>query len=104
MAITTAQRLLTKAWTADVQALEGAIGRFTSGRRPTNDCRVVFFEIARDAHLHVNVTHRHETRTARGWTGPAALPEGFVHNRMFGDASPKQIVRTIRSMVFAAEI
>jgi hypothetical protein len=67
----------------------------------TNDCRVVFFEIAGDGQLHVNVTHQHATRAVRGWAGPARLPDGFVHNRRFGDPPPRQIIRHIRNMVFA---
>jgi len=78
-------KLLTKSWTSDVEALEASIGRFAEQRPLTNDCRVVFFEIAGDAHLHVNVTHRHQTTAVRGWAGPANMPEGFVHNRMFGE-------------------
>ena len=62
------------------------------------------FEIVSDGHLHVNVTHKYPTRTARGWAGPASLPEGFVHNRTFGDTQPSQIIRHVRDMVFAARI
>src|SRR5436190_21895501 len=97
-------KLLTGAWTADVEALETAIGRFIADRPLTNDCRVVFFEIAGDGDLHVNVTHKHPTMAARGWAGRASVPGGFVHNRTFGDASSSRIVRHIRDMVFAAEI
>jgi hypothetical protein len=104
MAITTTHKLLTRSWTADVEALETAIGRFKADRAVTNDCRVVFFEIVGDGHLHVNVTHRYPTRAASGWAGPASVPEGFVHNRTFGDTPPNRIVRHIRDMVFAARI
>ena len=97
-------KLLTKSWTADVESLETAIGRFTEDRRLTNDCRVMFFEIAGDRHLHVNVTHRHPTMAVRGWVGPASLPEGFVHNRTFEEAGASQMLRHIRNMVFAARI
>jgi hypothetical protein len=94
-------KLLTGSWTADVEALEKAVGRFTADRPLTNDCRVVFFEIAGDRHLHVNATHRHPTMAVRGWAGPASVPEGFVHNRMFKDTPPSQMIRHVRDMVFA---
>lgn len=102
--IRTEHKLLTGSWTADVGTLETAIGRFTADRLLTNDCRVVLFEIDRDGHLHVNVTHKYPTRTVRGWAGPASLAGGFVHNRTFGDTAPRQITRHIRDMVFAARI
>jgi hypothetical protein len=70
----------------------------------TNDCQIALFEIARDAHLHVNVTHRYPTRRVRGWAGPARVPDGFVHNRTFGDTRPSRIIRHIRDVVFAARI
>ena len=94
-------KLLTRSWTSDLEALEASIGRFAERRPLTNACRVVFFEIAGDAHLHVNVTHRHQTTTARGWAGPANMPEGFVHNRMFGVTPSGKMLRHIREMVFA---
>ena len=101
MGITVTHKLLTESWTADVHAVETAIGHFSADRAVTNDCQVVLFEVVRDDHLHVNVTHRYPTKTARGWAGPANLPGGFVHNRRFGDGHPKQIVKHIRDMVFA---
>jgi len=100
--VTTTHQLLTGSWTVDVEALETAISRFTSRRASTNDCQVALFEIVGDDNLHVNVTHRHQTHAARGWAGPAVLPQGFVHNRTFGDVAPKEIVRHIRAMVFSA--
>ena len=104
MAITTTHKLLTGSWTADVETLETAVEHFKADGAMTNDCQVVFFEIVSDGHLHVNVTHKYPTRTARGWAGPASLPEGFVHNRTFGDTQPSQIIRHVRDMVFAARI
>lgn len=104
MAITTRNKLLTGSWVADVQVLESAIGHFDASRSAANDCQVVFFEIGRDGLLHVNVTHRHLTRAVKGWAGPAALPEGFVHNRTFGDTPPGAMIRHIREMVFAARM
>jgi hypothetical protein len=100
-AVTTTHKLLTSSWTADVETVEAAIGRFTARRRLANDCQIVFFEIAGDGQLHVNVTHQDATMPVRGWAGPARLPGGFVHNRRFGDNSPSQIIRHIRDVVFA---
>jgi hypothetical protein len=102
MTITTTRNLLTDSWTADVEILEDAIQHFHADRARAQDCRVAFFEIARDRNLHVNVTHTHSTVAVSGWAGPANLPEGFVHNRTFGDMAPRQMIRHIREMVFAA--
>jgi hypothetical protein len=102
VAITATHKLLTRAWTADVEALETAIGRFEADRSLTNDSQVVCFEIARDAHLHVNVTHKYSTKAVKGWAGPGSVPAGFVHNRTFGDTQRGQMIRHIRDMVFAA--
>jgi len=104
MPITTTRNLLTSSWNADVEKMETVIRQFKSDRTRTTDCRVAFFEIARDRDLHVNVTHAHETITASGWAGPAKLSEGFVHNRRFGGTALSQIVRDIREMVFAAPV
>jgi hypothetical protein len=102
MAITTKHTLLTGSWTADVETLEAAIGRFKADGPSKNDCQVVFFEIVRDRHLHVNVTHRHPTKEVMGWSGPATVADGFLHNRTFGSTQPSQMLRHIREMVFAA--
>jgi hypothetical protein len=100
--LTSTHTFLTPSWTAAVASMETAILRFPiNPRAPSNDCQVVFFEIAHDAHLHVNVTHKYPTREVEGWAGPADTADGFVHNRVFGDATPGQIVRHIRKMVFA---
>jgi hypothetical protein len=104
MNITTTRNVLTRSWTADIDALETAIKQLTSRRPLTNDCRVALFEVIGDRNLHVNVTHLHRTRAPRGWAGPAVLPQGFVHNRTFGDMPQQQIVRHIREMVFSARI
>jgi hypothetical protein len=105
MTITTTHKLLTGSWTANVEALETAVGRFRKDHAPSNDCHVVLFEMVRDAHLHVNVTHKYPTKNVPGWAGPASLPQGFVHNRTFSGAQPTgQIVRHVRDMVFAAPI
>lgn len=100
--VTTKHSLLTSSYTADVDTLETAIGRFASDRPLANDCQVAFFEVPGDNQLHVNVTHRHPTIAVRGWAGPARLTDGFVHNRRFDEASPNQMIRHIREMVFAA--
>jgi hypothetical protein len=105
MAITTAHKLLTDSWTEDVEIVETAVGRFRADHAPSNDCQVVLFEMARDRHLHVNVTHKHPTKSVPGWAGPANLPQGFVHNRTFSEAQPTdRIVRHLRDMIFAAPV
>jgi hypothetical protein len=105
MTITTTHKLLTPSWPPDVAAVETAVGRFRVDRVPGNDCQVVLFEMVRDGHLHVNVTHTYATMSAPGWMGPASLPQGFVHNRTFSEAQPtRQIVRHVRDMVCAAPI
>ncbi|HYM21733.1 MAG TPA: hypothetical protein VEU08_00930 [Vicinamibacterales bacterium] len=102
--ITAAHTLLTDEWTGDVRLIETAIARFDARLWPANDCRVVLFEVPRDGHLHVNVTHRHETKAVRGWTGPASVPQGFVNNRTFGAMQPGRIAGHIRDMVFAERV
>ena len=104
MRISARHLLLGEWWTADVENLERAIGRFKADANVANNCEVVFFEIAGDAYLHCNVTHRHATKTVTGWAGPGRVPNGFVHNRRFGDTPHKDIVRQIRDMVFAARV
>lgn len=99
--LTTKHTLLTRAWTAEVETLETAVGRLEQGRPATGNCRVAFFEVPDDDQLHVNVTHEYRTKTAKGWAGPATLPDGFVHNRRFGDAPLHLIARHIREMVLA---
>ena len=106
MTITTTHKLLTRSWTANVEDVETAVGRFRGADHTLgNDCGVVLFEMVRDGHLHVNVTHKYPTKSAPGWAGPASLTQGFVHNRTFSDAQQiGQIVRHIREMVFASRI
>jgi hypothetical protein len=84
VAITTARKLLTDSWTKDVETMEAVVGRFRADHAARNDCHVVFFEMDRDVHLHVNVTHKCSTKSVPGWAGPASLPQGFVHNRTGG--------------------
>ena len=104
MAISARHELLSDVWTADVENLVSAIGRFKTDRNTANTCKVVFFEIVGDEHLHCNVTHRHATKTVRGWAGPGQVPDGFVHNRRFSDTSQKEMIRHIRDMVCAARL
>jgi hypothetical protein len=104
MVITTKRTLLTGAWTADVETLETAIGRLKADGSLRNDCHVAFFEIVSDRHLHVNVTHRHPTKEVKGWAGPAAVADGFLHNRTFADTAPPRMLRQIREMVLAARV
>ncbi len=103
-AISTRHQLLSESWTEDVEHLESAIGHFNSERDVANNCEVVLFEIEGDEHLHCNVTHRHATKTVRGWAGPGHVLNGFVHNRRFGDTPQNDVIRHIRDMVFAARI
>ncbi len=102
VAITATHKLLTRSWTADVEAFEAAIGHFTEDRALTNDSQIVFFELARDADLHVNITHKFATKPVAGWAGPGSVPAGFVHNRTFDDTQRGHMIRHIRNMVFAA--
>ena len=105
MTITTTQKLRTGSWTADVETVETAVGRFRADRAPGHDCQVALFEMVGDGHLHVNVTHNYLTKSAPGWTGPASLPQGFVHNRLFSEAQPTgQIIRHVHDMVCAPPI
>ena len=101
--ISTGHTPLTSTWTADVATVETAVEQFTA-HRLANDCRVMFFEIVNDRKLHVNVTHKHPTKTPSGWAGPAKLPQGFVHNRTFNDTPTSDMIRHIRAMVFAARM
>jgi len=96
--------LLTDAWTATVKTLEGAIGRYNTDPALTNECQIVFFEVAGHDPLHVNVTHKYLTKEVSGWAGPGRVSTGFVHNRTFGEPHPRLIARTIREMVYATRI
>jgi hypothetical protein len=102
--ISARHQLLTDFWAADVESLEWAIARFKADSSVATICDVAFFEIAGDEHLHCNVTHRHATETVPGWAGPGHVPDGFVHNRRFGDTPHSDIVRQIRDMVFAGRV
>ena len=92
--------LLTDAWTADVNTLEKGISEFIVP--PALEYHVSLFELRSDSMLHVNVTHRQETKPAKGWSGPGVSANGFIHNRRF-DSTPTAaaILRSIREMVFA---
>jgi hypothetical protein len=94
--------LVTDAWTADVQTLETGIDAFAVPA--AQQYHVSLFEIAGDSQLHVNVTHRHQTKAVKGWSGPGVSAEGFIHNRTFQEAPTAEILRSIRQMVFAARV
>ncbi|HZR26301.1 MAG TPA: hypothetical protein VFA59_22080 [Vicinamibacterales bacterium] len=102
MSIMTSQNLLTDAWVDDVKDLDTAVRHFVTARASRNECRVAFFELPDDPALHVNVTHKYQTENVPGWTGPADMPAGFVHNRTFHEMPSRQVIRHIREMVFAA--
>ncbi len=104
MSITITQNLLTDAWVAEVKQLEAAIRSFVTARMSKSDCRVAFFEVRDDAALHVNVTHKYLTEPVSGWSGPAPVSQGFVHNRTFRDMDWRRVIRHIRDMVFAVQI
>jgi hypothetical protein len=93
--------LLTDAWTAAVRTLENGIRDFGTPPGFATDYQVSMFEMAGDPHLHVNVTHAHETKPVKGWAGPGVTAAGFVHNRTFDSASTDRILHDIRRMVFA---
>jgi hypothetical protein len=104
MVATVRHKLLTDSWTTAVEILETAVEKFTSERPLLNPCRVVFFEIAGDGQLHVNVTHQQETIAVKGWAGPGRLPDGFVHNQRFDDAPTREILRQVREVVYAPRV
>ena len=92
--------LLTDAWAADVQTLQRGIGEFAVP--PAPEYHVSLFEMAGDSELHVNVTHKEQTKQVQGWSGPGVSANGFVHNRTFNATPTPEILRSIRRMVFAA--
>ncbi len=96
--------LLTDAWLDDVRALETAIREFGAPPGHENGCHVSIFEMAGDPHLHVNVTHTHQTKPVRGWAGPGVSAAGFIHNRTFASASTDSILHAIRAMVLAPRV
>ena len=100
-AITANHALLTGAWTLYVKALEEALGRLEIDPGAGENCRVTFFEVAGDQHLHVNVTHRSATAAVNGWAGPATTPDGVVYNRMFDHMPRYQLLRQLKPMIFA---
>jgi hypothetical protein len=99
--ITANHALLTGAWTMDVKSLEAALGRVKLDAAMTSPCRVTFFEVAGDGDLHVNVMHRAATEGVTGWQGPAAAADGVVYNRTFSRMPRYQVLRQIKSMIFA---
>jgi hypothetical protein len=101
-ATTATHKLLTQSWTADVEVMEAAIGHFKAGRDSANESQIVCFELARDAELHVNITHKFATKPVTGWAGPGRVPAGFVHTRTFSHAQRGEMLGQIRNMVCAA--
>jgi hypothetical protein len=91
--------LLTDVWTKDVHELERGIEDFAVP--PAYQYHVSLFEMAGDADLHVNVTHREQTKHVKGWSGPGVSANGHVHNRRFHTTSSAEILRCIHQMVFA---
>jgi len=100
--LTTRHVLLTGSWTAEVETMETAVGAFASARWLANPCHVVFFEVVGDGDLHVSVWHERATKAVRGWAGPVNVSGGFVNSRRFGATQPREILRHIHDMVFAA--
>ena len=98
-AITSSHVLLTDAWTADVKALQAALGRITDAPEG-RDCRVTFFEVPGDRELHVSVTHQYPTDDG---AGARPTPHGIVPDRTFVRMPRYQVLRQIRDMVFPAE-
>jgi len=95
------QKLLTHAWIDDVSAVMVAIRNFAKRRTLQTSCRVVFFELAGDRTLHVNVIHAKGTTAPAGWSGPGVTADGFVHNRRFHREDPSAIARHIQGMMYA---
>jgi hypothetical protein len=91
--------LLTEAWATDVQLLERGIGVFATP--PVPDYHVSLFEIAGDPQLHVNVTHKEQTKRVAGWLGPGVSADGFIYSRRFESTPAWSILRSIHQMVFA---
>lgn len=98
--ITANHTLLTGVWTLDVKALEQALGRITDAR-VSGDCRVTFFEVVGDPHLHVNVMRR-SAGGVHGWAGPGTTTDGIVYNRTFSRMPRYQVLRQIKDVIFAA--
>jgi len=91
--------LLTQDWTADVHTLEIGIAEFVTP--PVPEYHVSLFEIPGDPQLHVNVTHKQETKRVDGWLGPGVSADGFIYSRRFPVTTAASILRSIRQMVFA---
>jgi hypothetical protein len=97
--ITTNHTAVHGTWTAEVTRLQASLGRITAQRESNNPCLVSFFEVPGDRDLHVNVIHRRETVSVKGWSGPAAVPDGFVLNRRFRTRGG--ILEHVREVLFA---
>lgn len=95
------ERLLTDAWQDDAAAVSATVRAVTRRRAVRNGCRIVFFELAGDADLHVNVIHPRPIATPAGWSGPGVTAGGFVHNRRFRFSESRRMARLIEEMVYA---
>ena len=104
MALTTKRNLLTAFWTRPVAEAENAINESRRDGPTRNSCEVVFFEMAGDVQLHVNVTHHRRTATERGWIGPGDTPAGFVHNRVFARETAGRMAADVCRMVAAEAV
>ena len=70
-------------WTGEVTRLQASLAHLAGKRMPVSRCEVSFFEVPGDRDLHVNVIHEREPVAVKGWSGPAAVQNGFVLNRRF---------------------
>lgn len=99
--MTASHALLTGAWKVDVKVLEEAIVRLQADPRVGNGCRVTFFEVAGDEHLHVNITHRSAMVRVDGWAGPVTTADGVLYNRRFSRMPRYQLLRQLKHMICA---
>jgi hypothetical protein len=92
------RRLLTKTWTADVDAIEGLLkGRALPS--PEENRKVIFFEVAGDGMLHVTVLRERESFTTTPWSGPEQATDGFRYVHAFGDRPVRDIATSIREQL-----
>ena len=86
-------------WTPEVTRLQASLARLTALRAPSSPCVVSFFQVENDRDLHVNVIHERQTVSVKGWSGPAAIPDGYVLNRRFH--TQDGILSQVEAVVFA---
>jgi len=87
-------------WTAEVTRLQASLTHLAGRRVPVNACVVSFFEVPGDRDLHVNVIHERQPAAVKGWSGPAAVRDGFVLNRRFH--SRVGILGHVEEVIFAS--